>query len=226
MPYNLAKNRNQNIIPLNMSRVILSKKPGVDGSEYINATYLHGCTRQDEFIITQHPIPDLKVNFWQMVWDNNSNYVVALYGDDQLDQCGANYWLEQNESMKCDSQFTVMLKEETFDMDFIYRDFLLQSIDEDYEFNCRVISACYWPDGCVPVKSAFDLVNKVRQLRSNTNSMGPIIVHDLYGSFRAATFCSLYTMQDLINIEATINVYEIAKMYHLKRPGVWHSSVS
>lgn len=31
-------------------------------------------------------------------------------------------------------------------------------------------------------------------------------------------------MQDLISIEASVNVYELAKMYHLKRPGVWHSS--
>jgi hypothetical protein len=64
MPYNLAKNRNQSIVPrksflrnntgvlfvllitnfefqVNTSRAILSKKPGVDGSEYINATYFH-----------------------------------------------------------------------------------------------------------------------------------------------------------------------------------------
>ena len=58
-----------------MTRVILSKKPGVDGSEYINATHLHGSTRDDEFIITQHPMAEIKSNFWQMVWDNNSKHV-------------------------------------------------------------------------------------------------------------------------------------------------------
>jgi hypothetical protein len=42
-----------------------------------------------------------------------------------------------------------------------------------------------------------------------------------YGGFRAATFCCLYTFQDLIQLESSINVYEIAKMYHLKRPGIW-----
>jgi receptor-type tyrosine-protein phosphatase gamma len=113
-----------------------------------------------------------------MIWDNNSNHVVALYGDDKLDKV-ENYWFEQGLAMKCDS-FTVILKDETFDMDFVYRDFLLQSIDEDYEFNCRIISACYWPDSCAPVKSAFDLINKIRQLRAASNmSLGPIIVHDL-----------------------------------------------
>ena len=113
-----------------------------------------------------------------MVWDNNSNHVVSLYGDDKLDKC-VNFWLEQGSVMKCDS-FTVILKDEAFDIDYVYRDFLLQSIDEDYEFNCKIISASYWPDSCAPTKSAFELVNKIRQLRSTTiMSLGPIIVHDL-----------------------------------------------
>lgn len=41
MEYNLEKNRTQKIIPVNNSRVVLSRKPGIDGSEYINATYLN-----------------------------------------------------------------------------------------------------------------------------------------------------------------------------------------
>lgn len=146
-------------------------------------------------------------------------------------------------------------------MDFVLRDFLLQSIDEDYEFNCRMITACYWPDSCTPIKSAFDLINKVKTCRlqshhiqssngttstsdavaavaataaassnpaaatcilnSSLASLPPVIVHDLSGSYRAATFCALYTLQDLVHLEASVNVYEIAKMYHLRRPGVW-----
>lgn len=223
MPFNRPKNRNQSIIPLNTSRVLLSKKPGVEGSEYINATYLHGACKQDEFIITQHPLDNLYSNFWQMIWDNNSTHVIALYGDDKLDQC-SNYWLEQGTLMKCDS-FSVILKEETFDMDFIYRDFLLQSIDEDYEFNCRIISSCYWPDSCTPIKSAFDLINKLRSMRTQY-SQGPIIIHDLYGSQRAATLCALYSAQELIMLENSVNIYEIAKMYHAKRPEIWSTSVS
>jgi receptor-type tyrosine-protein phosphatase gamma len=41
MPFNAAKNRTPFVLPVNNSRVILSRRPGVDGSEYINATYLH-----------------------------------------------------------------------------------------------------------------------------------------------------------------------------------------
>jgi uncharacterized protein involved in tolerance to divalent cations len=168
-----------------------------------------------------------------MVWDNNSNQIVVLNADD-TENCGT-YWLPVGECMKCDS-FTVMLREENFDMDFVIRDFLLQSIDEDYEFNCRMIAACYWPDSCTPLKTTFDLINKVRLFRAQTiaspsatqtansaalSCLPPIIVHDLYGGFRAGTFCALYTFQDLIQMESCVNVYETAKMYHLKRPEIW-----
>ena len=47
MPFNASKNRiapSSNaplILPVNNSRVLLSRRPGLDGSEYINASYLH-----------------------------------------------------------------------------------------------------------------------------------------------------------------------------------------
>jgi receptor-type tyrosine-protein phosphatase gamma len=246
LPYNLEKNRNQRIVPVNNCRVVLSKRPGIDGSEYINASYLHGSSRQDEFIVTQYPTKETKSNFWQMVWDNNSSVIVVLNSDD-TESCEL-YWQPLGEVMKCES-FSVVLREENFDMDFVLRDFLLQSIDEDYEFNCKMITACYWPDSCTPIKSTFELINKVKYYRAqspvninlsnNMNSINgigslnsngssplpPIIVHDLYGGYRAATFCALFTFQDLIQMENSLNVYELAKMYHLKRPEIWQNRV-
>lgn len=41
MHFNLEKNRSQSILPVNNCRVVLARKPGVEGSEYINATYLN-----------------------------------------------------------------------------------------------------------------------------------------------------------------------------------------
>lgn len=233
LPYNIEKNRTENILPVNNSRVILSRKPGVEGSDYINASYLHGCSLQDEFIVTQYPLEHTKNSFWQMVWDNNSNQIVALNSDD-TENCEA-YWLPINEAMECDS-FTVTLRDENFDIDFVVRDFFLQSIDEDYEFNCRMISTCYWPESCTPIKTSFDLINKVRLYKAQSISgsivtrtamvIPPIIIHDLNGGHRAASFCALYSFQDMIQIENAVNVYEVAKMFHLKRPGIWQSQTN
>ncbi len=213
--------------------------------KYLN---FKGSSRQDEFIVTQYPTDETKCSFWQMVWDNNSNQIVVLNAED-TESCQV-YWLPMGECMECES-FTVMLREENFDINYVVRDFLLQSIDEDYEFNCRMISACYWPDSCAPIRTSFDLINKVKSFRlqslsntiqlppqpstpslhhsmnpnnsASTNNLSPLIVHDLYGGFRAATFCALYTFQDLVQMESSVNVYELAKMFHLKRPNIWAS---
>ena len=45
-----------------------------------------------------------------------------------------------------------------------------------------------------------------------------------YGGVRAASFCCLYTFFNQIQLESCLNVYEVAKMYHLKRPGIWNTS--
>ena len=48
------------------------------GSDYINATWLHGHDKLKEFIITQHPTSLVKDDFWRMLWDHNAQTVVLL----------------------------------------------------------------------------------------------------------------------------------------------------
>ena len=37
--YNVGKNRNPDLVPVDLYRIILAPKPGVDGSDYINASW-------------------------------------------------------------------------------------------------------------------------------------------------------------------------------------------
>lgn len=41
-----------------------------------------------------------------------------------------------------------------------------------------------------------------------------------------ATFCALYTMNEQIEVEGVVNIYELAKLYHIKRSGIWRHNVS
>lgn len=43
--------------------------------------------------------------------------------------------------------------------------------------------------------------------------------------FILATFCALYTMTEQMELEGTLNIYELAKLYHIKRPGIWRHNV-
>lgn len=78
MECNAEKNRESSLIPLESSRIPLAPKPGVEGSDYINASWLHGHEKLKEFIITQHPTLNVKEDFWRMLWDHNAQTVVLL----------------------------------------------------------------------------------------------------------------------------------------------------
>ena len=59
-------------------RIPLAPKPGVEGSDYINASWLNGHSKLREFIVTQHPLESHKEDFWRMLWDHNAQTVVLL----------------------------------------------------------------------------------------------------------------------------------------------------
>ena len=40
--YNMPKNRGRELLPLDGARVHLTPKPGIDGSDYINASWIMG----------------------------------------------------------------------------------------------------------------------------------------------------------------------------------------
>lgn len=83
---NSIKNRGA-IFPIEGSRVHLTPKPGEEGSDYINASWLHGFRRLRDFIVTQHPMAHTVKDFWQMVWDHNAQTIVLLSSLDEIVSC-------------------------------------------------------------------------------------------------------------------------------------------
>jgi receptor-type tyrosine-protein phosphatase gamma len=75
---NAAQNRHETLLPIETSRVALAPKPGVEGSDYINASWLNGHNKPQEFVVTQHPDEETKNAFWRMLWDHNAQTIVLL----------------------------------------------------------------------------------------------------------------------------------------------------
>lgn len=75
---NQPKNRSSTILPIESCRVHLTPKPGEEGSDYINATWIQGFNSLREFIITQHPLQNTVIDFWQMVWDHNAQTIIMI----------------------------------------------------------------------------------------------------------------------------------------------------
>ena len=64
-PCNTHKNRNAALVPVESARVYLTPKPGVDGSDYINATWLQGILNRNTNL-KQKTISLLLLLFWRL----------------------------------------------------------------------------------------------------------------------------------------------------------------
>lgn len=56
----------------------LTPKAAVDGSDYINASWFNGFRRLRDYVVTQHPLPNTVIDFWQMVHDHNIPTIVLM----------------------------------------------------------------------------------------------------------------------------------------------------
>lgn len=65
-------------MPYESTRVCLQPIRGVEGSDYINASFLDGYRQQKAYIATQGPLAETTEDFWRMLWEHNSTIVVML----------------------------------------------------------------------------------------------------------------------------------------------------
>lgn len=78
LPVNKHKNRLMNILPYESTRVCLEPIAGVEGSDYINASFCDGYRQRNAYIATQSPLPDTVEDMWRMLIEHNSGIIVML----------------------------------------------------------------------------------------------------------------------------------------------------
>ena len=90
-------------------------------------------------MITQHPDPGTRDNFWTMLWDHNAQTVVLLT---PLTEDFSVFWPTKGEEYDLD-YFKVRFIEEAVHEGHSTLDFVVSSRYDDYELKVRVLHSQY-----------------------------------------------------------------------------------
>ncbi|MCL4169347.1 UNVERIFIED_CONTAM: hypothetical protein GTU68_063803, partial [Idotea baltica] len=146
---NQRKNRLVNILPFEENRVKLRPIRGVEGSDYINSSYIDGYKSTQYYIATQGPLPETVEDFWRMLWEQNSNIVVLLTKLRELirEKCH-QYW--PNERSARYQYFVVDPMAEYNMPNFILREFKVTDARDGQSRTIRQFHFTEWPEQGIP----------------------------------------------------------------------------
>ncbi|KAM9797060.1 protein tyrosine phosphatase receptor type Fa isoform 1-T1 [Syngnathus typhle] len=221
LPCNKFKNRLVNIMPFESSRIVLQPIRGVEGSDYINASFIDGYRLQRAYIATQGPLAETAEDFWRMLWEHNSTIVVMLT---KLREMGREkchqYWPAERSARY---QYFVVDPMAEYNMpQYILREFKVTDARDGQSRTIRQFQFNDWPEQGVPKNGEgfIDFIGQVHKTKEQFGQDGPITVHCSAGVGRSGVFITLSIVLERMRYEGAVDVFQTVKTLRTQRPAM------
>ncbi|KAL7842180.1 hypothetical protein SRHO_G00238690 [Serrasalmus rhombeus] len=221
LPCNKFKNRLVNIMPYETTRVCLQPIRGLEGSDYINASFIDGYRQQKAYIATQGPLAETTEDFWRMLWEHNSTIVVMLT---KLREMGREkchqYWPAERSARY---QYFVVDPMAEYNMpQYILREFKVTDARDGQSRTVRQFQFTDWPEQGVPKSGEgfIDFIGQVHKTKEQFGQDGPISVHCSAGVGRTGVFITLSIVLERMRYEGAVDIFQTVKMLRTQRPAM------
>uniref|UniRef100_A0AAR2JQF9 protein-tyrosine-phosphatase n=1 Tax=Pygocentrus nattereri TaxID=42514 RepID=A0AAR2JQF9_PYGNA len=221
LPCNKFKNRLVNIMPYETTRVSLQPIRGVEGSDYVNGSFIDGYRQQRAYIATQGPLAETAEDYWRMLWEHNSTIVVMLT---KLREMGREkchqYWPSERSARY---QYFVVDPMAEYNMpQYILREFKVTDARDGQSRTVRQFQFTDWPEQGVPKSGEgfIDFIGQVHKTKEQFGQDGPITVHCSAGVGRTGVFITLSIVLERMRYEGVVDIFQTVKMLRTQRPAM------
>ncbi|XP_048053480.1 protein tyrosine phosphatase receptor type Db isoform X7 [Megalobrama amblycephala] len=221
LPCNKFKNRLVNIMPYESTRVCLQPIRGVDGSDYVNGSFIDGYRQQRAYIATQGPLAETVEDYWRMLWEHNSTIVVMLTKLREMGREKCHQYWPSDRSARY--QYFVVDPMAEYNMpQYILREFKVTDARDGQSRTVRQFQFTDWPEQGVPKSGEgfIDFIGQVHKTKEQFGQDGPISVHCSAGVGRTGVFITLSIVLERMRYEGVVDIFQTVKMLRTQRPAM------
>ncbi|XP_012279804.1 tyrosine-protein phosphatase 10D isoform X2 [Orussus abietinus] len=202
---NRKKNRYSDILPYDFSRVKLEVIDNDPNTDYINASFIKGCSGEEEYIACQGPKEETTYDFWRMIDQYDVKIIVMLT---QLIEKGKEKCYQYFPTIRETFTYESMSIRCTSELDFrTYTQRTLTLQKKDKKRHVTHLHFKDWPDHDVP-EDFDETVNFCQIMRRQINAnKGFVVIHCSAGIGRTGTLIALDILLQQIRDGRKLDVF-------------------
>uniref|UniRef100_A0A671MX48 protein-tyrosine-phosphatase n=1 Tax=Sinocyclocheilus anshuiensis TaxID=1608454 RepID=A0A671MX48_9TELE len=211
---NMDKNRYKDVLPYDITRVVLQE----EGDDYVNASHVKteptGCALQ--YIAAQGPLPHTCTHFWRSVWEQNVSVIVMLTTLTERGRTKCHQYWPHPPEVRDYGYLQVCCHSEECNLAYVTRELTLTNTQSGQQRSITHLQYVAWPDHGVPEDSS-DFLDFVQSMRSMREESVPLMVHCSAGIGRTGVLITMETAMTLMEKEKPVYALEIITLMREQR---------